>query len=331
MNQTTQNIPDFAKDYVKYYAMDSYSYSDILYALAVPEDVQMKDRTHYHQSAYMLAHPFSVTAFPGYPPPPAIAPPGGRIYFAPQNQDELDGINGLADRGAGGDDVIKKAITLVEDTIDGDYLDGSSQGFQDALDNVEDEYDSTYSAIESRVGKKAIFVGDPDSTFLAKSLLPTPFLAYKNRMEALLYADNYRKERAFQDNSLGYAIELGKQATVDAETLRRTGVYARDYLQSTYQISNKVFIEGQEIDLVKLEIFGNALRALTGSMQKMSSDQKSSDMMQIVGGSIAAVGAAAGVYTAATAASAAATAATAAASAAAASEAAATTLPIVFV
>ena len=83
---------------------------------------------------------------------------------------------------------------------------------------------------------------------------------------------------------MGRGGELAKGAVTDAETLRKAGFYAREYLQSTYELTHKLFIEGEEIDIFRLEIFGNMLRAITGSMQTSTQDvNNASGLMQAVG------------------------------------------------
>jgi len=206
---------------------------------------------------------------------------------ADQPQDEIDGIAGLANRGRYGDQVISKAIAYENDVINGGYLAGTKAAFLAALALVTGNSTTDFASVNSRIGRKPLFVGDPDSTLLAQALVTGTPALYNARMSALIYADNFHKERDIQDRGLSYGVEMGKHAAIDAEALRRAGLYTREYLQGTYDLSHKLFVEGQEIDVANLEIFGNALRALTGSQQTTTQQMEGNKLMGAVGGAMA--------------------------------------------
>lgn len=214
---------------------------------------------------------------------PALVAYGGSIV-ASQAQNEADGIAALAVRGAGGDAVITKATAFLRDAINGVYLPGTESEFVAALALVTGNSTTDFASVSSRIGKKAMYVGDSDSTFLAQTLAagyPTTFNA---RISAALYADNYSKERVSRDHALAYGVEMGKHPVIDAETLRKAGLANREYLQTSYVINHKLFIEQQEMTVANLEIFGNMIRALTGSQQTTSStDPKSNKFAAAVG------------------------------------------------
>jgi hypothetical protein len=192
--------------------------------------------------------------------------------FAAQNQDEIDGIAGLAIRGRYGDQVITKAIAYEDDVINGGYLPGTKAPFLAALASVTENSSLSFAAFLSRIGRKPYYVGDSDSTYLAQTLVSGAPAIYNARISAAIYADNFRKERVIQDHALGYGVEMGKHAAIDGETLRRAGLYQREYVQYGYTMSHKLFLEEQELAVVNLEIFGNCLRALTGSQQTTTAD-----------------------------------------------------------
>jgi hypothetical protein len=217
---------------------------------------------------------------------PALVPYGGSIVAA-QPQNEADGIQALAIRGSGGDEVISKATAFILDVIQGNRLAGTKQEFIDALALVTGNSTSDFGSVNSRIGKKARYIGDPDSTFLAQNLAATYPATFNARISAAIYADNYLKERVFRDHALAYGVEMGKHPVIDAETLRKAGLANREYIQNSYVINHKLFIEQQEMDVANLEIFGNMLRALTGSQQTtISTDPKGNKTMGAVGGAI---------------------------------------------
>lgn len=224
----------------------------------------------------------------------AIAAYSGDIVAA-QPVDELEGIDGLATRGRYGDQVISKAIDYLDDVINDGFLSGLKANFLSALANVTGKATASFADVSSRIGRKLYYQYDPDSTLLAQTLAAGYPATYTGRMEALIYAENYDRERGIQDHALGFGVEMGKHAAIDAEALRRAGLYAREYLQGSYEMNHKLWLEGQEIEVVKLEIFGNCLRALTGSQQTTTENTpQSNKMMNAVGGAI--VGGVAGWY-----------------------------------
>jgi len=206
---------------------------------------------------------------------------------AAQAQNEADGIAALATRGATGDLVISKATAFIRDVIQGNRLAGTEQEFIDALALVTGNSTTDFASVSSRIGKKARYVGDPDSTFLAQALAAGYPATFNARITAAIEADNYSKERVFLDHALAYGVEMGKHPVIDAETLRKAGLSNREYLQNAYVLNHKLWLEGQEMAVANLEIFGNMLRALTGSQQTTTTtDPKGNKMMGAVGGAI---------------------------------------------
>jgi len=228
----------------------------------------------YALTAYTLWHDTTIDVYAG-------------ATVAPQAQNEADGIAALATRGASGDLVISKATAFIDDVINGNRLAGTKQEFVDALALVTGNSTTDFGSVNSRIGKKARYVGDPDSTFLAQALASGYPATFNARISAAIYADNYSKERVFRDHALAYGVEMGKHPVIDAETLRKAGLSIREYLQNSYILNHKWAIEQQEINVANLEIFGNCLRALTGSQQTTTqTDPKGNKLMGAVGGAM---------------------------------------------
>jgi hypothetical protein len=204
---------------------------------------------------------------------------------ADQAQNEADGIAGLATRGTTGDLVISKATAFALDAITGGYLPGSKADFTEALGFVTTNSTSDFASVNSRIGKKAMYVADPDATYLAQSLAVGYPATFNARVSAEIYQDNYVKERNLQDHALSYGVEMGKHPVIDAETLRKAGLANREYLQDAYTINNKWWLEGQDMAVANLEIMGNMLRALTGSSSTTTESDPtgSSKLMTAVG------------------------------------------------
>jgi hypothetical protein len=228
----------------------------------------------YGQKAYDLWKADTLAVFAG-------------SIIATQNADETDGIAGLANRGRYGDQVIVKAIAYLDDVINGGYLAGTKAAFLAALALVTGNSTSDFASVNSRIGRKPYVIGDPDSSFLSQSLVTGVPVLFNARLSAMIYKENWDNEKEIQAHALGFGVEMGKHAAIDAEALRRAGLYAREYLQGTYELSHKRFVEQQELSVANLEIFGNALRALTGSQQTSVQQYQGNKLMGAVGGVIA--------------------------------------------
>ena len=215
-----------------------------------------------------------------------FAPYSGSIS-APQDVNELTGISRLATRGTSGNATITQAHTLVHNTINGVGLAGLPATLTSTMNG---KSTSSFLTIQALIGKKSFYIGDPRNP-LAQDLTIDTASTYQGRLNAKLEDDNYRLERANQDAALGLGIELAKQSAINAETLRMAGLYMREYNQGTYELASKLFVEQEEFNVFKLEIFGNCLRAMTGSQQTTTSqDNQASGFMQAVGATTAVVG-----------------------------------------
>ena len=212
-----------------------------------------------------------------------IAAYAGTI-IAPQNATELSGIARLSARGSGGNETILIAQGYVSKVISGGYLDGSYA--VPIINNIQTKGASAFLSVQSLIGRNA-FVNDL-SVPLAQSLTAQTSAIYNARLSAQLLNADYQAERALMDNGMGYGIDLGKQSVVDAETLRRAGLNDREYRQSTYELLHKIFIEQEELAVVGLDVFGNAIRAITGSQQTTTENySKGSPVVRVVGGVVA--------------------------------------------
>ena len=221
----------------------------------------------------------------GYNAAPVLFTAYGGTIIAPQNANELAGIAALATRGVG-----NTTITNAYDFADGLITEDGLAGMPVALTNkINTKGAAAFVTARALIGKKSNYLDS--ATALAQTLTASTGATFLARLLAELEDKNYRSERASMDSALGVGVELAKQAVTDAESLRKAGLFAREYLQYTYELTHKLFIEGEEIGVFKLEIFGNALRMLTGSMQTSTQDVNSaSGLMQAVGVAATATG-----------------------------------------
>jgi len=191
--------------------------------------------------------------------------PYDKETFHKQEQDEIDGIEGLAARGRNGDDLIEnKAKPYLENVLAGNYLLGNASDFRTARDNTINKPKSTFiSEILPEIGCNPYIAGFATGENLAKELAEEQ--KYYDRMEKRLYAINYKSERRRREQALPYGVEYGKQDVVNREVLRMAGLYQREYNQGKLEDDYKMWYDEMTTKARVLEVLGNAIRSLVGT------------------------------------------------------------------
>lgn len=207
--------------------------------------------------------------------------------YAAQDGYETDGINKLADRGRNGDALIQNnAIPYIEGVLDGNYLTGTRAEFVTMLGKVADKPKETFKNILDEIGTSLYVVGDLSSSNLAKESVDDT--KYYDRTAALIKAQNYKSERRRQEHAISYGIEYGKQSVIDAETLRMSGLYQREYEQGKLTDVYKKEYNKLVTKVRRLEILGNAVRALVGTHEAETKPYyRPSPVIGIMGGAMA--------------------------------------------
>lgn len=220
--------------------------------------------------------------------------PGADPTYADQDAYETAGITALAARGRAGNTTITKGITLVSAILNGDYLLGTDAFFQDVLSDAHDALANAVTTdILPIIGKTTFLVGDLSGETLADTICAGTTAKYSARMQAFLYGKNYVTGRMDQHQGLQFGVEYASQPFKDAEVLRRAGLYQREYDQGALEDEYKKWTEEEMAQVARLNILGNAIRALVGSqVTKTSPLYKPSPVISMVGGAM--VGAAAG-------------------------------------
>lgn len=184
--------------------------------------------------------------------------------YADQNDNEKDGIANLATRGRYSDTLITKGKTHIESVLDGDFLGGDTDDFKDIIDDVINKPKRTFHMeLIPKIGGSLYYVNNLSGINESKRLIDDS--KYYSRMEDILYIDNYRSERISQERALSLGVEYGRQAVIDAEILRMAGLYQREYNQGALEDAYKVYYEEQTSALRRLDVLGNAVRAVVGT------------------------------------------------------------------
>ncbi len=216
---------------------------------------------------------------------------GGRGTYALQNDDELDGIANLADRGQNGDTLIAKGKTYITDVLDGDYLKGANAEFTTMLGNLIDKPKKAYrDNIFNKLGGSVYCVGNFAKDNLAQELNESD--RYFERLSARVYARNYASEVGKREHAIGYGVEYGKQAVEDAEYLRSAGLAQRIYEQGSLEDAYRDWFDTEVQKIRKLEVWGNAVRSLVGTHTAITKPYyRPNPIMGVMGGAMVGAGA----------------------------------------
>lgn len=186
------------------------------------------------------------------------------------NSEEGGSLITLANRGKTGNTTITKGRKLIKEVIDGDYLNGTEARFVSVNSNANTKSkDAFTNDIEPKIGGSLYVIGDPNPspTNIAKSLVSGSSAKYRSRMDAEMFYKNYSYERREQIQALGHALEYSDQEMVDAEMVRRAGLYGRENKQQRLE---DLFDRNLDYDmsLVKnMETIGNAVRIMVGTYE----------------------------------------------------------------
>lgn len=189
-----------------------------------------------------------------------------RSMVAPRSSEEITGTTRVANRGRNGSTTISKGKTLVNSVLDGAYLDGTIASFQATLSKVDTKSDSAFTAdIVPKLGGSLYLIGDPAPDNLAQSLVSGSSSKYRSRMSAEMYAANYGFERKAQKEVLPVGGDYSDQEIVDAEMIRRAGLYDREYRQALNEDGYRFWMAQSENKIRRQEIVGHALRSQIGA------------------------------------------------------------------
>lgn len=208
--------------------------------------------------------------------------------YAPQTSEELSAISKMSTRGRNGNETIKKGKAHLVDVVDGEYLDGSRSEFQGMLSDVKTKAgDAFENEVVPGLGATLYLIGDPAPDNIAEDLSFGVAAKHKDRVEAALLEGNYRIERKRQVYVLGQGVVYSAQDMLDAELLRRSGLYIREYEQGKLEDTwNRT--EGRYLsEIRRLEVLGNAIRSMIGTQEATTTPYyKPNPLVGVAGGAM---------------------------------------------
>jgi hypothetical protein len=170
------------------------------------------------------------------------------------------------------DSVLNAAIGYCNALIKGEFVDGNHSAFQELIIDALGGADFTYARTAVGNGPSLYYIGSPGGEGglgrnLAANITQDHITKLKAKLTAIAYADNWEKERAYQTDALNYTVELGKQSVFDAELLRMSGLIYREWNQGDIENRYKFWYEDQVGKVRRLEMAGNGIRGLVGTVE----------------------------------------------------------------
>jgi hypothetical protein len=196
---------------------------------------------------------------------------GSAVTHYPQTANETTALTALETRGRSGNTTIAKASDLVQSIIEGDQLDGSDSEFQGVLTKFHDTFSlAVLNEVVPLVGGSLYYVGDLSGENLAQNLATPLITEYSSRVQRVMTGKNYKRARTDQIRVLSMGIEYAGQPYVDAEILRTAGLHQRHYDQEELNDLYNRWLDEETGPIQKLELLGNAIRALVGTQYTKS-------------------------------------------------------------
>lgn len=235
----------------------------------------------------------------------------GEATYAPQNADELEGIdrivkrsNGLAYVGAPGDYIIGKTIATKGETEIRNNLDGLKFNINPKADMLwtrrkeevlQEWTEETLPRINSIANLNGVFGSSGHHVMQAKEA--EKVMKRLIAISAEIYGQDYHAERDLQAIALELGVSYAKQEINDADMLRQAGLYKREYEQGRLEDIYKAYKRESDRMVKLLEILGNAVR--TGMGAQVSRTQplyQPSTISQVAGIALAGAGMASMIY-----------------------------------
>lgn len=230
---------------------------------------------------------------------PYVVYPG--VIYSGRTYAETQGIELVELRGRNGSPLSLNGRDLLERILKGEKLETNvTNGSLDAL------VDATVARLlrEFKEGPMAIidqraiignYYGGSGHMFL---LVKEADKVAKDLQKLIIdiYGEDYFRARGDQSHAMEQAIPFGTEDVRDFEMIRMAGLYKREYEQGRLDAFYKAWLDGQESYVKKLNILGNAIKAMMGAqVSKTEPNYQPSPMSQIAGLAIAGMGAISGI------------------------------------
>ncbi len=187
--------------------------------------------------------------------------------YAPQNANEVDGISAIATRAKAGHPIVSGAETLLQAILNDEKMNTNptlANLFAARKDKMLHDFESqTLPGIH----RAALLSGNWGSSghHISQSKAAEDFIERLAAVAEEIFGGDYMDEREYQFTAAGQGLTYGLETAKDLDILRKAALYVREYTQGGYDDAYKQWKEVEVSKVKRLEILGNAIRALVGS------------------------------------------------------------------
>jgi len=187
--------------------------------------------------------------------------------YAARTVDETDGIIAIATRAAAGHSIISGAETLLRSTIDGDKI------------NTNPKLADHFAALKEKaildfrrrtlpgIHRVALLSGNWGSSghHIMQTKAVEELVERLDNIAEEVFGGDYNDEREYQFTAPSRALSYGMETAKDMDMLKQAGLYEREYQQGAIDDHFKRWKEVELYKVKRLEILGNAIRAMVGA------------------------------------------------------------------
>lgn len=219
--------------------------------------------------------------------------------YASRDSNEVDGIAAIATRAKAGHPIVSGAESFLGDIIDGSKFNTNPKLVDLFASLKEEAIDEFKKSTLPGIHRAALISGNWGSSghhvWQAKAVEElTKKLA---DISERVFGGDYNDEREYQFAAAGHTITYGMEVAKDMDILRNAGLYDREYTQAGYDDHFKRWKEVEVSKVKRLEILGNAIRAMVGAQVVTTSPlYRPSDWSKMASIALAGVSAYATMY-----------------------------------
>lgn len=213
--------------------------------------------------------------------------------YAEQNTDELDGITALANRGTNGNALIAAGTVLLSNILDGLKINTNTKVdeyyIRQAEAVIKEFEEITLPSLNQRFNMSGNYGSLSHNWAQAKAA--ESVMSKLQDIGLNTYFQDYLSERSLQVDGLGHTVNYANQSISDAELLKKTGEFEREYSQGYLENEYKKFHDELTKIVKRHELLGNGVRAIVGAQTEVTSPlYRPSPFASIAGIAMAGIG-----------------------------------------
>lgn len=221
------------------------------------------------------------------------------ITYAPRNQNEIDGIEALADRARDGNSTIALGSDLLVGILQGNSLSGYPGKDDEWAARATETYEDFIYEILPKINTNSNLSGGYGGSGHMKAQI---FAARKlfNAIAAIayeIYGRDYFTERKYMTDAIANAEKYAQASIADTEALRLAGLFEREYQQGLLEDAYRLWLDEEDQEIRKMNVLGNAIRAMVGStVERTTPLYRPGELAEIAGIAITGISSLGGLF-----------------------------------